>query len=249
VTVARLDSKYYHGSYLLPLNLSLGVKGNAEVAVTGKSTAGKNISALKSFGYGRLNKAGGRIACGKLTLEVPADALEKPELITLVPGDDPGPVSAKAAPGEVELEGASCLVGPASLKSAGPLTLGIGAEDLRGAGIYRLTEAGPVFLGGESRNGSVTARISGGGTFRLGYDRTPPRVGRPETGERSLALSLSDGGSGVDGGSIRVSLDSSPVSWRYDEVRSLLTVDLPEAAAGESLEISVSDRSGNTARE
>lgn len=248
VTVTYLDSLYYYGRYLLPLGLSIGVKGTAEIFVTGKNSAGKNISGSRSFGYGRLNSTGGKIVCGKLSLDVPSGALSKPEFITLVPGEE-DKESPKAVMSEITFYGESCLLGPASLKPEKNLVLGIDTKDCRGAGIYRMTGGSPVFVGGEFRNGVIAASVSCGGSFRLGYDLTPPRIQLRDTDARTITIALSDGGSGIDEASIHVTLDGSSTPWRYDETRSLVTVDLSGEAITGSLDITVSDRSGNAARE
>ncbi|MHB9029616.1 MAG: Ig-like domain-containing protein, partial [Candidatus Latescibacterota bacterium] len=145
VALETVTAGYYHGGYLLPLDLSMGEKGTAELRVKGRSKDGKEVSAVKMFGYGRIDSGGGKIALSGFSLEIPPDALRKPELITVIPagGDSP---SAKPARGGVQLSGERFSVGPGALRSEKPMTVAFALSgDIRGAGIYRLVQDTPLY--------------------------------------------------------------------------------------------------------
>lgn len=245
VKLVLLETRFYCGHYLLPLSCSLGVKGMATIDIQGKTATGKNVSAAKSFAYGRIDSSGGKIALGKLSLDIPGDALAKPEFITIIPGKYDGDFIAKEASGEVILTDESCTVGPASMRPQKSLILGIVMEESSGAGIYRMKDGVPEYIGGDSSNGMVTAPITGSGTYRVGYDRTPPRLRLLQDGEREVEFTISECGSGIDRDSIHVMRGGVAMQWRFDESRSVIIVGLSGTNGGESLEIAVSDRSGN----
>lgn len=252
VKLDSLDPNYFAGQYLLPLNLSLGQKGTATVNVHGVTKAGKEVSSAMSFGYGRIDRAGGKIALDSVALDIPEGALEQSALITVTPHQADAGSAAKEAPNEVVFEGEEYRIGPASLKTLKPMVVEFRRDgDTRGAGVYHFVGGIPVFLGGLSSNGLVMAEIRDAGAYRLGFDRTPPRIGRPETCDGVVTISLDDRGSGVDECSLRVTRGSTEVAWRFDPASSAIVIDQSRGYKDydEPMEITVADRSGNTATE
>jgi hypothetical protein len=266
VKLDSLDPNYFAGQYLLPLNLSLGQKGTATVNVHGVTKAGKEVSSAMSFGYGRIDSAGGKIALDSVALDIPEGALERSALITVTPHHAGAGSAAKEAPNEVVFEGEEYRIGPASLKTLKPMVVEFRRDgDTRGAGVYHFVEGVPVFLapllpakagtpnesGGLSSNGSVMAEIRDAGAYRLGFDRTPPRIGRPETSDGVVTIFLDDRGSGIDECSLMVTRGSAAVAWRFDPASSAIVIDPSRGYKDydEPMEITVADRSGNTATE
>lgn len=251
VKLEAVSPGYYHGTYLLPLSLSLGTKGAAELRVRGRAKDGKEVSATGGFAYGRIGNAGGKIALGGLSLDIPTGALAQPEFVTVIPGSEPESV-ARAVPGEVSLSGSRYTIGPGTLRAAVPLTLAITPDgEIRGAGIYRIVQGHPEFAGGAVTGGKVTASISGSGIFALGFDRQAPSVSLERVGEGTVVVAFADGGSGIDPASVRVTRGSVGIPFRADPDESCLTIDLDAAdlEPGAIMEISVADRSGNTVTE
>jgi hypothetical protein len=247
-----LDPKYFSGRYLLPITLSLGAKGTASVNVRGVTAAGKEVSNAGSFAYGRLGRAGGKIALDSVTLDIPVGAIAEPKLITLTASQVEADGAAKEAPSELVFEGGEYRIGPASLRTLTPIAVEFACGgDKHGAGIYRIADGEPVFAGGIHEDGSVRAEIRDPGAYRLGFDRTPPRIGAPETVEDVVRILLDDRGSGVDERSIRVLRGNAAVAWRFDPARSVVVIDPSRGNGDDStpMEITVSDRSGNTVTE
>lgn len=247
-----LDPKYFSGRYLLPITLSLGAKGTASVNVRGVTAAGKEVSNAGIFAYGRIGRAGGKIALDSVTLDIPVGAIAEPKLITLTASQAEADGAAKEATSELVFEGAEYRIGPASLRTLTPMTVEFACGgDMHGAGIYRIADGAPVFAGGIYEDGSVRAEIRDPGAYRLGFDRTPPRIGAPETSKGVVTISLEDRGSGVDERSIRVTRGNAAGAWRFDPARSVIMIDLSrgDKDSGAPMEITVSDRSGNTVTE
>jgi len=177
-TVIALDALmtgFFRGGYLLPYNLSIGEKRIAEIHVKGKTKDGKEVAAVTLFGYGRIGSAGGKIALSGFSLEIPPDALRKPELITIIQTAAEGG-NAKIGRCEPFLDRERFSAGPAALRTAKPMTVSFRLKgDAAGAGIYRLAGDAPEYVGGVVSNGLITASVAEGGTFAIGYKKNPPQ--------------------------------------------------------------------------
>ncbi len=249
VELGVITAGYYHGRYLLPLSLSLGEKGTGEIRVGGRAKDGKEVTAASGFAYGRIDKVGGKLAIGEFALSIPGGALEKPALVTVIPGAGDAAV-AKAAWGEVHLTNRWYAIGPSTLRPSVPMRVAFMLDgDSRGAGVYRLTEGGPQYVGGVHDEETVWAEVTSGGTYALGYDRQSPVIRVERNDDEMLDISVIDEGSGFDPDSIRLMCGGIAVPFRLDDSGSTVLADMntPGIQPGSVLEISAADRSGNTA--
>jgi len=252
VSVQLVTKNLFYGRYLLTLVNSLGVKGIADVIMSGTTLDQMSIQDTTHFAYGRIDDDGGKIALGKMNLSVPAGALEKPVFITVVPGEIEEKQLSKTIPDEVVFDNITYTVGPSTISSTVPLSLLFSINQrTEGAGIYRLNDNSWEFIGADYSEGAVQAGIFGGDTFVLGYDRTPPRVVIREVREGVVVLSLADYGCGINEKTIRVSSDGMELPWKFDSEHSELAVSVTGHTPDEniSLDISVDDLSGNTTHE
>jgi len=239
---------YYHGSYLLPYDASLGLQRDAVLIASGTTKAGKSVQDTLSFAYGRLGLAGGKIALDSMTVNVPEGALNTPEIITLVANNIGIDSAKKPAAGEISFSGKAYTLGPVSLITEIPMDISFSAccrSD--GAGIYRLDDNRWEFVGGTRINKDIHANTSFGGIYRLGYDRIPPKIKLLDSEEGSVAFSATDYGSGINMKSIEVMYDGSELECTYDPEKSAFIVHLSDIdnESGVSLEVSLADRAGN----
>jgi hypothetical protein len=116
-----------------------------------------------------------------------------------------------------------------------------------GAGVYRLVDGEWVFAGSLRADGTVCAGITTGGMYMLGFDATPPRMEMVSAGDGVMEVLLGDEGCGIDMESIAVTCGGAALSFRYNPLTSTIVVGGadPDTITGQSIEISVSDRSGN----
>jgi len=248
VSTVQVTENYYTGRYLLPLDASLGVKGTAEVVMKANTADGRAVQDTARFAYGRIGAEGGKIAVGAVTLSIPGGALEKAEFVTVIPGGDTRAGRPKSLPGEITLCGPVYDIGPPSLRSVKPMSLEIRLRGEReGAGVYRDGRDGWSFVGAGGEGAAVGAPIYSGGTYRLGYDRVPPRVKRLEPGNGVLRFSLVDYGSGIDEDSIEMVFDGLEAGWMFDPGASVVSVSPKgvDLAGSAGLTVLVRDRSGN----
>ena len=239
---------YYHGSYVLPYDASLGIQSDAVVLAGGVSRTGKTVEDTLSFSYGRFGAPGGKLTLGSMEVVVPEGALEAPEILTLAPA--PVEESAgKTAQGEITFQGQAYTLGPVSLTTSKPMDVGF-AVCCRtdGIGIYRAEHGGWEFVGGTLAGHRIYGESYTGGTYRLGYDRTPPKIRSVSSDEGMVVFSVTDFGSGVDVSSIAVMFEGRQLACTYDAERSVCIVPFDGYGGQEhvSLEISVADRVGNT---
>lgn len=249
IVLGALDPNFFSGQYLLPLNLSLGQKGTASVDVSGVTKAGKHVTFTKSFAYGRIDKAGGKLVLEGVALDIPEGSLEKPALITLTPYTALANGAEKEAPSEVEFRGEEYRVGPSSLRTLAPMIVEFACEgDTRGAGVYVIVDGAPLYAGGVRGDGMAVAEIGGPGAWRLGYDLTAPSIGPAAFDSDTVRIAVTDRGSGIDARTLRVSFGAGAPIWSFDPARSEIIIDLARSSAltGGQVEIAVSDRSGNT---
>jgi len=253
VSAVSVTKGYYTGRYLLPLDASLGAKGTADVVMKAVTVDGRAVQDTARFAYGRIGAGGGKIAIGAATLFIPGGALEKDEFVTVVPDDGTDAGVPKSVPGEIVLCGPAYSIGPPSLRSVEPMSLEIllVGEERGGAGLYRGEHGKWSFVGEWEEGDAVSAPIYRGGTYRLGYDRTPPRIRRLEPGNEVLRFSLVDYGSGIDEDSIEIVFDGSEAEWAFDPGTSIVSVTPGGAGftGSAGLAVFVRDRSGNEAAE
>lgn len=249
VSVETITSNYYYGKYLLPIEKSLGTKGTANILVSAITKAGnKAVQDTTRFAYGRVDASGAKIVLGPVALTVPAGALAKPALITVAPGAESTDRDSNRSDGEVMFSGVPYTIGPSSLAAGKPLMIEFSVpRKTVGPGIYERNGDRWHFLGAQRVDETVGAGIYGGGTFRLGYDATPPQLKLIDSDDKATRIGAADYGSGIDGESITVLLDGKETSFSYEPEQSVITINR-ENISGNGLmylEITVSDRSGN----
>ena len=240
---------YYYGSYLLPYDASLGLQRDAVLIAVGTTNTAKAVQDTLSFTYGRLGPGGGKIALGKVAVYVPEGALVAPQILTLVANPMDAVSSEKIAADEVKFKGNAYTLAPLSLETEIPMDIGFSLccrPD--GAGIYRSGIDGWEFAGGSVSDKTVYAQTLYGGTYRLGYDRTPPKIKLLDSGKGIIAFSATDYGSGIDMNSITVSFENSEVPFSYDYEKSAFIIHLSDIfnETDINLKITVSDKTGNT---
>ncbi|MFC1693169.1 Ig-like domain-containing protein, partial [Candidatus Latescibacterota bacterium] len=250
ISLEAIGENYYAGRYLLPLDLSLGVKGIADVIMGGTTTTGKAIQDTTHFAYGSIDQMGGKIAIGSMMLEVPSGALKKPVFITVVSDVSDKNRALKDIPGEVVPDDITYLIGPPSFRTEISCNIGFNiGSPKNGAGVFRLTESGLEFIGANRQKGIVLAEISGSGHYCLGFDLIPPRLklGNPLNG--TVTVSAADNGSGIDAGSIAVIFENDGISWYYDSENGEIVLDCSALVHDDviTFEVSLADRTGNTA--
>jgi len=245
-----IDSlRYYHGIYLLPYDASLGLQRDAVVIASGTTAESKAVQDTLSFTYGRLGSGGGKIALGKMAVYVPEGALKAPEMLTLVANPTNAVSLDKVVGNEVRFKGDAYTLAPLNLETEIPMDISFSLccrPD--GAGIYRSVNNRWEFAGGLLSDKTVHAQTRYGGTYRLGYDRTPPKIKLLDSGNGVVAFSAVDYGSGIDMNSIKVFYENSEMSCSYDSDKSAFIVHLPTIFDESciNLEITVSDKTGNT---
>ena len=212
------SATYYHGMYLLPYDSSLGIERNAVVIAGAQTKTGKAVEDTLSFTYGRYGPAGGKLALGPVTVDVPPGALKSSVLLTIVPvRTDNREDAAKTAAGEIVFNGLPYSIGPERLVVEEPFTVGFAlCCRADGAGIYRSGPDGWEYLSGASGDGIIYAETMTAGTFRLGFDRTPPEVALETAGDGRMTFTVNDRGSGVDESSLRVTRDGEVLAPRFD---------------------------------
>jgi len=244
--------RYYHGSYLLPYTASLGLQRDAVVLASGTTQDGKTVQDTLTFAYGRLGPGGGKISLGKVAVTVPEGALKVPETLTLVANKVEPDVSGKMGVTEVLFQDEVYTLAPVNLETGTPLDISWSlCCRTDGAGIYHAVAGGWEFVGGSVSDGAVHGETDHGGTFRLGYDRTPPVVTVLGSVDGMVRFTVDDFGSGVDRGSVSVLHRDENLSWSFDADSGVFTVSFgelfEETEAG--ILITVSDRVGNTTSE
>ncbi|HUT63291.1 MAG TPA: Ig-like domain-containing protein, partial [Anaerolineae bacterium] len=249
VSVKTIEPNYFYGRYLLPLDMSIGVKGTAHVIVSGLTATGKAVQDTSYFAYGRIGSGGGKIAFNSMNINIPAGALSKPSLITMVPGTHGDMSVSSSVPQEVMFTGEFYYIGPSSLHAEVPCDIGFSvSKDRFGAGVYQFYDGVWNYIGSDRVNGGIQAEIFRGGIFCLGYDRTPPQLRLVESSSGTMEVLVSDYGSGLDVSSIRVMSENSGIKWDFDPENAILTVNVTdrEMNGDVQFDISVADRSGNT---
>jgi len=240
--------RYYHGSYLLPYDASLGIQRDAVILANGTTHTGKVVQDTLGFTYGRFGPAGGKIALGPMTVNVPEDALKSPEILTLVANDIDNNSAGKSVVNEVSFSGAAYTLSPITLNTAIPMGISfLVCCRLDGAGIYRSVDNGWEFVGSTLSNKTIYAESNSGGTYRLGYDRVPPKIKLISSEEGSVAFSASDYGSGIDVNSIKILLEKRELKFTYNPEKSVITIKLSDILyeTNVSLEVMLTDRIGN----
>ena len=248
VMIETLSTQYYYGKYLLPLDISLGVKAVADVIVSGTLITGKTVQDTSRFAYGRVDNSGAKLALGAVILDIPSGALARPALITMIPGQEITAGSDDKTPKEVMLTGVPYTIGPSSLSTDKPLSVSFPmSPQSRGAGIYRLSNGNWRFIGSDRTQNSVQAEVFGGGTFIVGFDNTPPRMKLLDTVGSDIVIAAEDYGSGIDSGTILVRNDDRELPFDYDPERGVIIIGRERMAenGSQSLEITVLDNSGN----
>ena len=248
VTIKTMSTQYYYGQYLLPLDKSLGVKGVADVIVSGTLSTGKTVRDTSKFAYGKVDTGGAKLALGAVTLDLPSGALSRPVFITMIPGQEITDGSDGKTPKEVMLSGLPYSIGPSSLSPVRPIRVSFPmSPQSRGAGIYRLYNGSWCFIGSGRTQNSVQAEVLVGGTFMVGFDNTPPGMKLLDSVGETIIIAAVDYGSGIDSGTIHVRNDDRELSFDYVPERGVIIVDrnLMAEIASQSLEVTVLDKSGN----
>ncbi len=247
--VATVAAQYYHSRYTLPLDLSIGATGTGTVIVTGRTALnatvpGVTVQDTTYFGYGYAGAAGARIVAGRAAVTIPPGALVEPVLLTLVP--DASTAGAAKAAGEVRFAEDGYTLGPEGTTFVRPVRVSVaGCAGCRGAGLYRVTEQGFEWIGAGARDEALSADMDVAGTFRIGYDTTPPRVSFGRTDETGVRLAVEDNGAGVDPASCVVRAAGIPLDARMvDGAITISTAEL-ERAGTALLEVTLADRAGN----
>ncbi len=239
---------YYHGNYLLPYEASLGLQQNALIIARGTTSAGKGIQDTLSFAYGRYGPAGGKICLGDVSVNIPENAFEEPEMLTLISESAVPNSTAKVAVDEVIFKGDIYTLAPLNLNVHVPLE--IDAEiccRTEGAGIYRLSSGGWTFAGGSVSGNLLQAAIESGGKYRVGYDRIAPRIVNAESVDGTVSFIAEDFGSGIDSASLSIAYNDENLAFTFDPENSLVTVDVSDVygVTDISLDVYIADRSGN----
>jgi len=183
------SNKAFIGSFVM----SVGENGSGRFDWKCADEAGNIINGYKDFGAGYLSLGGGTVDGGGAVLKVPAGAIGKATLFTVVPGEGSAASSAAASLPEgggpaVETVGRSYEVGPnwARLAQAVQVTLSYDGLDVAREdylSVYRWNGTTWEDLGGtiDKRGRRVTAVADNLGKFVLGYGEkkgtTPP--GKP----------------------------------------------------------------------
>ena len=252
VTLGEESDDYFHGRYLLPLDLSLGQQNMADMIARGTTATGKAVQDTSRFVYGRFGVTGGKLAIDALELALPHGALAKSVLLTVVPEGRFDAGAEKSTDSEVETADIAYVLGPRSLSLAEPATVTfMVTPGIHGAGIYRETLDGLEYLGATAIPGGVCALLSSPGTVILGFDHQAPRVGKTEIANGEMVISLEEYGSGIDAASLSVAETSgATLDWRWDMARNAVVIDAgnrpPQTL---SIMFSVSDRAGNNMTE
>ena len=247
VSLATIGPRYYYGRYLLPLSISLGSTGAANVVVDGMTSTGKAVQDTTSFAYGHIGVSGGLLSLSALKLEIPENTLSNPAFITIVENKNETGLAKQTAT-EIFLTGPSFDLNSAGMVLNSPVILTLaGITETKGAGIFRVTDEGAAFAGADISATGVSARTTSDGTYRLGYDLTAPFISPTDHNDGILRFALNDFGSGIDPASIRIESPGCDIDYTFDESVSILTV-MPVNKADESVTftISVADRTGNT---
>jgi hypothetical protein len=180
--------KSFIGSFVM----DVGENGSGRFEWTCADKAGNIITDSKEFSAGFLSLGGGAVGDENAALHVPAGALGKATLFTVVPGDEPEPRAAAVASlpegdGQaLEPVGRSYEFGPTWARLTRPVQvslsydgLEVGREDY--LSVYRWNGAGWEDIGGmiDKRARRVIATADRLGTFVLGYGEKkgspPPR--------------------------------------------------------------------------
>ncbi len=146
------------------------------------------------------------------------------------------------------LTGVPYTIGPSSLSTGKPISVSFPIKpQSRGAGIYRLSNGSWRFIGSDRTQNSVQAEISGGGTFMVGFDNTPPRMKLLDTVGSDIGIAVEDHGSGIDSGTILVRNDDRELPFDYDPERGVIIIDRERMAesGSQQLEVTALDNVGN----
>ncbi len=248
VALTRLETNYYTGTYLLPFDASVGVSSVADVIMRGVTTDGKAVVDTTGFAYGRIAASGGRIAFGRIALTVPSGALDRDVPITIVREQCEDSGNKKTAAGEIEFAGERYIVGPSSLIAGSPMEVAFAHEaDGTGTCVFMLQDDVWEYIPSENDGRTVTASTSRGGTYRLGFDRVPPRIADAAAVGGGLSIALSDNGAGIDVSTVNVVCGARELPCRFDEETSSVVIageDLP-MESDEPMLVTVRDRAGN----
>ena len=240
--------RYYHGIYLLPYDASLGIQRDAVILADGTTLTGKVVQDTLGFTYGRFGPAGGKIALGLMTVNVPENALKSPEMFTLVANDIDNNSAGKSVVNEVSFSGDAYTLGPVTLDTEIPMGISFSVccrSD--GAGIYKSVNDGWEFVGSTLSNKIIYAKSSSGGTYRLGYDRIPPKIELISSEKGNVAFTATDYGSGIDVNSIKVMLENREQKFTYNPERSVINIEISDIVSETdvSLKVMLTDRVGN----
>jgi len=251
VAIEAVAKNYFYGRYLLGLDKSLGATGTADVVVVGTTLAGKAVQDSAAFAYGRVGAGGAKLAVGPVTLDIPAGALAKQAVITVIP-DSPDELVSGTSLSEVILKGVPYRIGPGSLSTELPLTIGFYVhQGSVGAGVYYYQNSTGEwsFAGAHTSGSKVEADTFAAGLFRLGFDATPPQVRLLDSQDSAIRLSVTDYGSGIDEQSIIITVigEDTEFPFIFDPESSEIVIQNTVMPEGDEMafRISVSDRTGN----
>ena len=250
-TVVRLDEiqdEYYHGEYVLPLDLSLGVKGVAEAIMSAQTSDGRAVEDTVRFAYGYLEEGGGKIAFDAFSIDIPPGTLSKPVFFTVVGDADGDDISQKTAGDELIPLSCDYRVDPVHFDATAPVMISIASTgESTGLGIYREISGGREFIGCETGDGCITGMSLSGGTFLLARDSVAPVLRLLDDEGGGITVAASDHGSGIDAETITVQSDGRDIPWNYDSERSEITIESSVSAEWPDavFDIVVSDRAGN----
>jgi len=258
VTLKTISKNYYFGTYLLPLEISLGVEGTANVIMRGIAGDGKAVEDTTQFAYGRFGISGGKLALGPFSVGLPGGAVREPVLLTVIRDDTEPAGAARTVSGEIEFAAGAFSVGPPSFTPAKPFDVAFTVDALRGsqlrsvsadkgACVFRREGGEWRYLGSGRAGKTVRAAAPESGTYRLGFDRVAPRLEIAGTDENGIEITVSESGSGIDPYSIEVTSGDRPVRYRLDEPGSRILIDGGDVPFDTRLPIvvTVGDRAGN----
>ncbi|HUU56154.1 MAG TPA: T9SS type A sorting domain-containing protein [bacterium] len=191
---AAVEMSGENRSFIGTFVMNVGENGSGTFKWTCADTAGNIIKDQKDFGAGFLSLGGGTVASEGAVLKVPAGAIRKASLFTIVPGDESATPTAVAAAlpnadgPAVETVGRSYEFGPNWARLVKPVRVTLSYDGLEVAreeylSVYRWNGTAWEDLGGtvDKRGRRVTTAANGLGKFVLGYGEkkgsTPP--GKP----------------------------------------------------------------------
>jgi hypothetical protein len=198
------------------------------------------------------------ISSGGAAVSLPRGALSKSAIVALIPRQSrPKAASRKLVESGQSLTPVSgtYLVHATQpdLTRAGTIAFGndVPREIMRQAGVYRW-DAGVArwqYAGAQTGSAGISGEFSAFGIYGLFADQAAPRVSGPvySTERATLSFPVEEEESGVDAGSITVSIGGNAVEAAYSrEEGNILVRDIPGTLDGPvDLSVSVADMAGN----